>query len=270
VISIPGIIVGLILAFVMRESSTVAEGIRMRIAGRNAGGTNERKKVRLVEVLKYKNVLLSTVNSVPVMAWLWIYTGFTSLFLTTVHHLDMQSVGLIVAASGIGGFLGEFAMGALSDSLGRKKTLIISAFLCSAFGISVAMMPVGISVPAFSALFFLWGFFGAGMYPMYLGTLPAEAVPPEIAGTAISIPTAVGEILGAALMPTIAGLIADRFTLFAPMWMAAITGLFICVVSIFYVETAPKCIARMKCKPAHEDHLLRPFRPAKEMVIAEE
>jgi MFS family permease len=266
VISIPGIVVGIVLAFVVRESATVTEGIRMRKAGRDS--VKHDKQVRLADVLKYKNVLLSTINSVPVMAWLWIYTGFTSLFLTDVHKLDLSSVGVIMSASGIGGFIGEFALGAVSDTVGRKKSLIAAALLCSVFGVSVALMPVGTSVMAFSALFFMWGFFGAGMYPMYLGTLPAEAVPPEVAGTAIAVPAAVGEVLGAALMPTLAGLLADRFSLFAPMWMAALAGLFICVVSTAYVETAPACIAKMKQKPGSEDHLLRRFRPVKQMAVA--
>jgi len=108
-------------------------------------------------------------------------------------------------------------MGTVSDSIGRKKALIISAILCAVFGILVAMMPVGTSALIFGTVFFLFGLFGAGMYPMYLGTLPAESVPPEIAGTAVAIPVAIGETLGAALMPTIAGMLSDRFSLFAPM-----------------------------------------------------
>ena len=65
--------------------------------------------------------------------------------------------------------------------------------------------------------------FGGAFFPLYLGTLPAESVPPEFAGTAIGVPTAVGEIIGAAIMPTIAGALADMFNLYAPMWMAAIS-----------------------------------------------
>jgi MFS family permease len=106
----------------------------------------------------------------------------------------------------------------------------------------------------------MYGFFGAGMYPMYLGTLPAESVPPQIAGTAVGIPVAIGETLGAALMPTIAGVLADKFSPFTPMWMAACTGVFIGIISFFYIETAPRCVARMKHKPTREDHLLKAFR----------
>jgi MFS family permease len=194
------------------------------------------------------------------MGWLYIYTVFSAIFLSEVHEFGLATVTFIIAASGVGGFLGEFIMGTVSDVIGRKKALILSAFLTAGFGMAVALMPVGTSALAFGTIFFLYGLFGAGMYPMYLGTLPAESVPPQIAGTAVGIPVAIGETLGAALMPTIAGVLADKFSPFTPMWMAALTGVFIGIISFFYIETAPRCVARMKHKPTREDHLLKAFR----------
>jgi sugar phosphate permease len=70
--------------------------------------------------------------------------------------------------------------------------------------------------------------------------LLTECVPDELAGTAVSIPTGVGEIFGAAFMPTIAGMLTDRFSLYAPMWMATVAGLVIACISLFYIETVPK------------------------------
>jgi MFS family permease len=269
VVSIPGILIGITLLFAMREAPSVAEAIRARKAGQAADKGKKVEKVRLRDALKYKNVLLSSINSVPVMGWLYVYTTFSSLFLTEVHHFSLFSVGIIISGSGLGGFLGEFIMGAISDVIGRKKALIISASLCAVFGIMVAMMPVGTSAYIFGTVFFLFGLFGAGMYPMYLGTLPAESVPPEIAGTAIAIPVALGETLGAALMPTIAGVLSDRFSLFAPMWMAALAGIFIAFVSFFYIETAPRCVAKMKVKPTADDHMLKAFRTSQPVSAAE-
>jgi MFS family permease len=269
-ISTPAILMGILLFFVMRESPSTAEAIRMRKAGQQLDKNKAAQKTSIVDALKYKNVLISSINSIPVMGWLYTYTVFSALFLNEVHHFDIAKVTLILAASGLGGFLGEFIMGSISDIIGRKKALIISALLCAGFGISVAMMPVGTSVITFGAFFFLYGLFGAGMYPMYLGTLPAESVPPRIAGTAVGIPVAVGETLGAALMPTIAGMLADRFNLFAPVWIAAVAGIVIAIVSSFYVETAPRAVARMKHKPTQDDHLLPPFRQKKQMAAAQQ
>ncbi len=264
VVSVPAIIVAILLAFMMREAPSVAEAIRRRKEGKKEA-VKEADKVRVWDALKYKNVLLSSINSIPVMGWLYIFTAFSSSFLVDVHKFDIWHVGLIISASGLGGFTGEFTLGSLSDSIGRKKALILAAVLCAGVGSTIALMPLGTSTLAFSTLFFLYGFFGGGMYPMYLSTLPAESVPPRIAGTAVAIPTGVGETLGAAVMPTIAGKLGDMFGLYAPMWMAALAGLFVAFISIFYVETAPKCVSRMKHKPTQEDHLLKRFRQAQSM-----
>jgi MFS family permease len=259
VVSIPALFLGIILHFVMREAPSTAEAIRLRKSGQK---TKDKKAERaaVLEALKYKNIVLSSINSIPVMGWLFIYTVFAAIFLNEVHQFNIVQVTYIMAASGVGGFLGEFILGALSDVIGRKSALILSALLCSAFGISVVLLPVGTSVPVFSTFFFLWGLFGAGMYPMYISTLPAESVPPRIAGTAVGIPVAVGEAVGSTLLPVIAGVLADRFSPFAPMWMAALTGIVIAFISLFYIETAPRQVAKMKNKPTREDHLFKAFR----------
>jgi MFS family permease len=260
VVSIPAILVGILLMMIMREPPSVAEVIRKRKAGEKITAHGEADRGSVREALRYKNVLLSSINSIPVMGWLYIFTTFSSSFLVEVHKFNMMHVGLIISASGLGGFLGQFAMGSISDIIGRKKALIIDALLCSAFGSVVAMSPIGTSPLVFGTLFFFFGLFGGGMYPMYLSTLPAESVPPRISGTAVAIPTAIGETLGSALMPSLAGKLTDMFNLFAPMWMAALSGVLIAIISIFYIETAPRCVAKMKHKPTENDHLLKAFR----------
>ncbi|MGA3173327.1 MAG: MFS transporter [Syntrophorhabdales bacterium] len=269
IISIPGIILAIIAALFMHEPASVAAGIKARKSGQKRVVMQQGHKVKLSDVLKYKNVIVSTVNSVPVMAWLWIYSGFSALFLAKVHHLPMEAIGLAMAASGLGGFVGMVVMGRLSDGIGRKTAIILSGLLCCLSGLSIIALPVGSPLVLFCVLFFFWGMFGGASFPLYLGTLPTEAVPPEFAGTAVGVPTAVGEIIGAAVMPTIAGALADAFSLYAPMWMAAIAGLVIMLVSLGYVETAPGKLAKMAKKPTHDDHLLRPFR-GKEPAVAPE
>ncbi len=259
-VSAPAIVIGVLLWFMMHEPPSVAEAIRNRKAGRRIENSRDESRGSIREAFRYKNVLLSSINSIPVMGWLYIFTAFSSSFLERIHKFDMMQIGLIISASGLGGFLGEFAMGAISDIIGRKKALIIDALLCSAAGIAVAMSPVGTSSFIFGAFFFFFGLFGGGMYPMYLSTLPAESVPPRISGTAVAIPTAIGETLGAALMPSIAGFLSDHVSNFAPMWMAALAGIFIAIISMFYVETAPRCLDKMKRKPTQNDHLLKRFR----------
>jgi len=259
-ISIPGVILAILAAFLVHEPASVAAGIKARKEGKKRVVYDRGHKVKSSDVLKYKNVIISTINSIPVMAWLYIYSGFSALFLAKVHHLSMESIGLVMSASGLGAFIGTSTIGRLSDGIGRKAAIIISGLMCCISGLSIIAMPVGTPVAGFAFAFLFWGMFGGAFFPLYLGTLPAESVPAEFAGTAVGVPTAVGEILGAAVMPAIAGALADKFNLYAPMWMAAISGLVIMIVSIGYVETAPRKVARMKKQPTRDDHLLPVFR----------
>jgi MFS family permease len=259
IISIPGIILAIVLWFMMKETPSMIEQKRLRREGKEVRDSTG-EKVRMVDVLKYKNVLVSTLVSVPVMAWLWIFSGFSALWLTKVHGLTMGSMGIVMGAAGVGTCLGNISLGSISDGLGRKKTIIINGFLCFLAGLVVILMPKGTSVGGFAVLFFIWGAFGGGHWPLYLGTLPSEAVPPQYAGTAVGIPSAVGEILGAGVVPAIGGALADKFDLYAPMWMACIAGLVVVALSLMYIETAPRIVARMKRKPTREDHLFAPFR----------
>ena len=260
ILSIPAAIFGVIALFMMHEAPSMAETIAMRKKGEKKVVYDQGQKVNLLDVLKYKNVVVSTLNSIPVMAWLWIYTGFSSSFLVQVHGFNMDQVGIAIAASGLGGFIGMMIIGSISDHIGRRMAMILAGLLCGVSGAVVALLPVGTSLSVFIIPFFFWGFFGAGTYPLYLGALPTESVPNEFAGTAVSIPTGVGELLGAAVMPALAGALADRFGLLAPVWMTVIAGGLIVLFSLFYVETAPKKLARMATQPTREDHLFRPFR----------
>lgn len=266
VISIPGIITGIICALVMHEPASVAEGIKARRAGQKRIVYQEGYKVKVSDVLKYKNVIVSALNSIPVMAWLWVYSGFTALFLTKIHGMGMSGIGLVMSASGLGGFIGMTGVGRLSDRIGRKPSIILAGLLSLITGLAIVATPVGTSVAGFAILYFFWGMFGGAALPIYLGLMPSESVPPAFAGTAVAVPTTVGEIIGASIMPTIGGVLADKFGLYAPMLMASVTGLVVILVSMMYVETAPRKVALMKIKPTHDDHLLRPFR-GKEPVV---
>ena len=145
VISIPGVILAIICWFFMHEPASVAAGIKARKAGQKRVVMQQGHKVKLSDVLKYKNVIISTINSVPVMAWLWIYSGFSALFLVKVHNMSMEGIGLVMSASGIGGFLGMVMMGRLSDGIGRKAAIMLSGLLCCLSGLAIIAMPVGAS-----------------------------------------------------------------------------------------------------------------------------
>ena len=134
VISIPGVLLAIILWFIMRETPSMIKRKKLRQQGQTKDVYDEAGvKVRMIDVLKYKNVLISTLVSIPVMAWLWIFSGFSALWLTKVHGFSMGAMGAVMGAAGVGTCLGNISMGAVSDNIGRKKAIIINGFLCFLF-----------------------------------------------------------------------------------------------------------------------------------------
>ncbi|WP_240160526.1 hypothetical protein [Pseudomonas bharatica] len=62
-------------------------------------------------------------------------------------------------------------------------------------------------------------------------------------GSAVGIPTCVGEMLGGVLMPIVAGGLADAFGLQYPMMIVGIAFAAIAIVSFAFIETAPRAMA---------------------------
>jgi MFS family permease len=65
-----------------------------------------------------------------------------------------------------------------------------------------------------------------------------------LAATASGIPASIGEILGSALMPFLAGYLCDLYGLKTALYFSAIAPLIAGSVGIFYKETAPKIICK--------------------------
>ena len=78
---------------------------------------------------------------------------------------------------------------------------------------------------------------------LILVLVPTESVPARFAATAIGMATLVGEIFGGALAPTLAGVVAEKYGLIAPLWIAAGGAILVFLASLFMRETAPSKVA---------------------------
>ena len=112
-------------------------------------------------------------------------------------------------------------------------------------GLSVLWFAVaGANPTELFCILFVGAIFGWGCYPIFLSLTTTEAVPVKLAGSAVGIPTAIGEIFGAMAMPIVAGALADKFGLGYPMYLAGIAPIIAGVVALLYIETAPRVVAR--------------------------
>ena len=100
-------------------------------------------------------------------------------FLQTQHKFDTHTVGIIAIVYNIGAMLGGLVFGSLSQSLGRRRTIVISALLALpmvylwAYSETAVMLAIG----AFFVQFFVQGAWG--VVPAHLN----ELSPSEIRGT---------------------------------------------------------------------------------------
>lgn len=245
IVGIPGLVLAAIIAKVMKEPLSFSRKVENKSTSEISAQQGE-PKPGMFAALKYRNVWVSTLVSCLFMNWLFVFAAFAALFLTQVRGLSLPTAGIVLSAWGFGGFIGMIGMGAISDRLGRKPVMIVCAIIT---GISVVWFALAGSNPVtLFLILFVGAIFGWGTYPIFLALLPTESVPAKLGGSAVGIPTSIGEIFGAMVMPIIAGSLADKFGLIYPMYLAGIAPIAAAVVSFLYIETAPMVLARRNQK----------------------
>ena len=236
IVGIPGIIIAVVLKYFMKEP------LRQNSINEIATSGAEKKKPGIFDALKYRNVRVSSFISCLFMTWLYVFSAFAMLFLTTNRSISLEDGGVIMSGWGLGGFIGMILIPAISDYWGRRPTVTI-ATLCA--GLSVlGFVYLGNSILSSFIWLMLSGAFGFGIAPIFLSLCTTESVPPHLAGSAVGIPTAIGEIFGAVLMPIVAGGLADKYGLNTAMLLAAFVPLIGGIAGLLYTETAPRVLNR--------------------------
>src|SRR5580704_9743875 len=226
----PGLLTALLMWRFLKEAP---------VAG--AAASDAREKGSLREALAERNVVICAVLGVLLVSYLVLCWAFMPLYLTQVRHYDTQTMGWLMGALGISATIGAFAISALSDRVGRRPLLIIMPLIA-------VILPLGAmyyegSVWGLAAIFFVgWGV--NGIFPLFMGTVPSESVSPRHMATALGICMGTGEILGGVLAPSLAGYIADRVGLQAPLWMMLGVTVAGALLAFGLRETAPRVVAR--------------------------
>jgi MFS transporter, ACS family, hexuronate transporter len=201
-------------------------------------GTRQSGSLR--EALAERNVVICAGMGVLLVSYLVLCWAFMPLYLTQVRGYDAQTMGWLMGTLGISATIGAFAISALSDRLGRRPLLIVMPLIA-------VILPLGAmyyegSVWGLAAIFFVgWGV--NGIFPLFMGTVPSESVSPRHMATALGICMGTGEILGGVLAPSLAGNVADRVGLQAPLWMMFGVTVAGALLAFGLRETAPRVLA---------------------------
>ncbi|WP_321893249.1 MFS transporter [Paraburkholderia tropica] len=230
VLGIPGLALTFLIGRTMRKSERVGD----KQAKTASGGP--------LTVLRYKNIWLTTLIGSLFQTGLFVFSTFVALYLTKVVGLSLGTVGLIISGWGFGGFIGMIAIPALSDRVGRRIVLVVSA---ACYGVLMLMFVLCPESPLvmFGNLFAA-GICGFGIAPLFLAVIPCESVPSNLTGSAVGVPTAVSELIGGVLMPVVAGGLADTFGLGYPMLIVGGVSLVSAVVGLFLDETMSTATSR--------------------------
>jgi MFS family permease len=150
-----------------------------------------------------------------------------------------QVMAVLGLTPGIGGVLVSW----LSDKIGRRPPMIACCFVAAVC--PFAALYFGGSIPALTAIMFA-SWIGIGVFPLFMGLVPAETLGQAQAATAMGLVVAIGELSGGFLGPLIGGALADKYGLEAPLLIAgglAVLGGF---VALALQETNPRILERRR------------------------
>lgn len=236
-VSIPGLIIGLAMYFVIREPRAMSEPAAQPV---------ERGNWR--DVLKSRNIPVAMIALFCAMTGVFVLGAMLPLYLTDYLSLDTQRMGIVVSAIGFGGFVGQFGLPGLSDFVGRRIASIAgfagTAVMLYVFR-GVGAQPLLLFIVLFAA-----SFFTLGLVALLSGPVATEAAPAGMVSTAIGIVVGAGEIFGGGIAPALAGFVATKFGIQNIMWLPIFAVVLGVGVSLLLEETAPAKVRRKAQAPA--------------------
>lgn len=225
IVSVPGFILVVWMYFSLRETREPAP----------AGTPVESHS--WLEALRYRNVPLNIFGMFCMLTCLFVISVMMPNYLIDYLHLEPQQMGFVMSAIGLGGFLGQLIMPAISDRIGRKP-VVLGSFVATGIFLWLLMSTGNEPVRLFLMLF-LTIFFNFSMICMTVGPLTNEAVPAALTSTATGLVVGIGEVFGGGVAPSLAGFIAQHFGIEKTMYLALGAVVIGFVVALLLKETAP-------------------------------
>jgi len=235
--ALPGLLMAALVWKFVREPA-----VRPRDAAGQAG-----EHIGIPQVLAYRNVILSIIVSVFVLAFVIIGWVFMPQYYTQILGYSPLTMSRMMSLLGLSNAFYAFLIPRLSDRIGRKPVIIGTCLI--GFLIPVALLNWSGSALLLAPLIFVGASVG-GATSLFMGVVPSETVPPRMVATTVALVVGLGEILGGVAGPTLSGMAADHWGLRAPMWITA--GLLVVAIAAASAlqETAPRVLAKRNARLA--------------------
>jgi MFS family permease len=148
-------------------------------------------------------------------------------------------MGFVFSAIGFGGFIGQFALPAISDIIGRKPATLVSYALAAVF-LYLFINTGSESLTKLFVLLFFAALFNFAALAILAGPVAAEAAPVGMVASVAGLVIGAGEVFGGGIAPVIAGAIADSSGIQNTLWFALAGQVLGIIVALFLSETAPR------------------------------
>jgi MFS family permease len=232
-VAVPGLIVAALLQRTVREPPTI--------------GSNAHERAPLGEILKHRNVPLDMLALLCAMSGIFSLSAMVPSYLVDFLKLGTAQMGFVTSAIGLGGFLGQLALPAASDLIGRRPVAVAGFVLGTVFVYAFSRCE---TVPALFALLFVACFCCFGLLGLLTGAIAAEAAPRGRVSSTTGLIVACGEIFGGGIAPVLAGAVAQHFGIQHTLTMAIIGLALGIIVCLFLQETAPRLVGQTPNAPA--------------------
>ena len=226
---IPGLVMAVLIARYVREPARTAEPRAAVEPGPNA--------LSYLSLLRYRNMALCVLMSVFMVAWMVLGWAFLPLFYVKARQLSADEMKVLMSLLGLSAAFFSFIVPGLSDRLGRRPVVVV-------FNLIGVLVPLAAlyfhgSLYLLGALIFL-GWAASGTFPLFMATIPSEAIPARYVATGVGLAVGIGEILGGVSAPALAGSAADRYGLDAPLLIQAACAVCGALLALALNETAPR------------------------------
>lgn len=233
---LPGLITAAAIYFVVRDNGPVTD----RQDTIPAHGTTDWRLI-----LQSRNVVLCMGIACCMLAWTLLGWAFLPIYFTTVSGFSPDKMAVLMSVLGGSAVVSSIIVPGLSDRFGRKPVLIIFTLL----GVIPALAIAGLSSNAagLGALLFV-GWMASGSLPIFMATIPSESISKAQLATTMALVMGVGEVIGGALMPVVAGFLADRYGMAIILVLQASCAVTAAILGAFIIETAPRAVRRTQLK----------------------